>query len=213
MNKAILFDIDGTLLDTRKFVFGAVKYALAQSGYPYPSEKDLKKVMGKPLVEFYRGLLADIEPDKLSQLHRQFQEKNFHLIKAFPKTIKTIQILKESGFLLAAVSNRLRGSLVLSLKLTGIFDYFDTIVSADDVINPKPHQEHLFVALDSIQVQPENAYMVGDTDHDILAGQNAKVKTVGVTYGWFGSGIKKYKPDYLIDDIEELLRILKCAKI
>ncbi|MCL4366439.1 HAD-IA family hydrolase, partial [Patescibacteria group bacterium] len=100
-------------------------------------------------------------------------------------------------------------NILKSLKHVGILDYFDIVVGADDVNNPKPHQDHVLAALQKLGVEPENAYMVGDTDHDILAGKSAGVKTIGVTYGWLGQDIKKYKPDYVIDDIEQLLKILK----
>ncbi len=205
MKKAILFDIDGTVLDARDFVFDAVKYTLAQAGYPYPEEKVIKKAMGKPLVEFYKTLLSGIDPIKLSELHQEFQKENYHLIKLFPETQKTLKVLKASGFLMAAVSNRMRKSLLYSLKLTKILPFFDVVVAADDVTNPKPHQDHLLTALRSLQVKPEKAFMVGDTENDILAGKNAKVKTVGVTYGFGGKGISESYPDYVIDNIKELL--------
>lgn len=213
MKKAILFDIDGTLLDTRDFVFGSVKNCMAVHKLPGVSDKELKKVMGKALVEFYGTLFPGVDPSLLTKTHREFQENNFHLIKQFPKTKKTLQFLKKSGFLLAAVSNRMRESLVHSLKLAGIFDYFDTVVCADDVVNPKPHREHLLAALLDLKIGSENVYMVGDTENDILAGKNANIKTVGVTYGWLGKDIAKHNPDYVIDDIEDLFKILKCDKI
>jgi len=209
MKKAVLLDVDGTLLDAWNFVFNAVRHSLTAYGYPYPTEKNIKKVMGRPLTEFYELLLPETDPLILAKTHQKFQDENFHLVKAFPKAKKTLQNLKNSGFLIAAVSNRTRESLLRSLKAAEIFEYFDVVVSADDVRNPKPHKEHLLFALEQLQVKPANSYMVGDTDQDILAGKSAKVKTVGATYGFLGSEIKKYQPDYLIDDIEELLEILR----
>ena len=209
MKKAVLLDIDGTILDAWGFVFNAVRHSLTTHGYPYPAEKNIKKAMGRPLIEFYELLLPETDPLILAKTHQKFQEDNFHLVKSFPKAKKTLQNLKNSGFLVAAVSNRTRESLLRSLKVAEIFVYFDTVVGADDVRNPKPHKEHLLVALNQLKVTPANAYMVGDTDQDIVAGKSAKVKTVGVTYGFLGPEIKKYNPDYLMDDIEELLEILK----
>ena len=92
-------------------------------------------------------------------------------------------------------------------------EYFDVIVAADDVVNPKPHKDHLLVALEYLKIQPEEAFMVGDTENDILAGKNAGVKTVGVTYGWMGKDIAKHKPNYVIDDMDQLTEILKYDKI
>ncbi len=213
MKKAILFDIDGTLLDTQEFVFDAVKYAFSESGYPYPTEREFKKVTGLPLVEFYSKLLPGDASEKLATLHREFQQENFHLVKPFSKTKKTLKTLKNAGFALAAVSNRTRESLVKSLKFTGIFDFFEVVICADDVVNAKPHQDHLFAALKLMQIKPEDACIIGDTENDILAGKNAKIKTIGVTYGWLGKDIAKYNPDYVVNDIEEIFKILECDKI
>ncbi|MBI2086378.1 HAD hydrolase-like protein [Candidatus Daviesbacteria bacterium] len=66
----------------------------------------------------------------------------------------------------------------------------------------------MLTALGKLGVEPINAYMVGDTGDDILAGKNAGVKTVGVTYGFLGKDIAQYNPDFIIDDIEELFKIL-----
>lgn len=212
MKKAVLFDIDGTLLDAWDFIFDAVKYAVTAHGLPYPEEKNFKKALGKPFAETYRLLLPDVDPlmlEKIQDAHRKFQNENFHLIKPFPKTKSTLIKLKIGGFKIAAVSNRVRESLVRSLEDAKILDYFDTVVGPDDVKNPKPHKEHLLFALEKLRVNPANSYMVGDTPHDILAGKSAKVKTVGATYGFVGKKIAKFKPDFLIDDISELLKILK----
>lgn len=209
MKKAILFDVDGTLLDSYEFVFGAVKFALNTQGYPYATKKNLQKAQGKPLVEFYKTLIPGADSAVLAEAHIQFQHKNFHLVKSFPKINKTLKILKRSGYSLAVISNRLRDSLLVSLKQAGILSYFDVIVAADDVVNTKPHKDHIMTALEKLEVKSENAFMVGDTEHDILAGKNAGVKTVGVSFGWMGKDINKYNPDFIIDDIEELLKILK----
>lgn len=213
MKKAVLFDIDGTLLDTYNFVFHAVKHSVTVHGYSYPAKEKIGEAMGKPLLEFYEVLVPEANPSMLAKSHVEFQQENFHLAKPFQKAKKILKHLKNSGFLIGAVSNRLKESLLHTLKRAKLYDYFDVIISADDVVNPKPHPRHLLAALNKLEVKPENSYMVGDTENDILAGKNAKVKTIGVTYGFLGKDIAEHNPDYLIDDIEELLKILKYANI
>ncbi len=208
MKKAILFDVDGTLLDTYNFVFDAVKYTTAFYNHSYPSDINIKTALGKPLLEFYQTLIPEGNMIELSETHKQFQQENFHLVKPFKATKEVLKTLKDKGFLLAGVSNRLGYSLVYSLKVTKVARFFDVVVSADDVKNPKPHKEHVLTALGKLGVEPINAYMVGDTGDDILAGKNAGVKTVGVTYGFLGKDIAQYNPDFIIDDIEELFKIL-----
>lgn len=209
MKKAVLFDIDGTILDAKDFVYEARAYALKFHGYELPSEEVVENATGRAIKEFYHMIVPEADAAELAKTHQEFQEKNFHLVKPFPNTKKTLKALKKAGFAIAAVSNRTRESLHRSLKISKLIDYFEIVVSAEDVKNPKPHQDHVFAALNFMEVEPGNAYMVGDTEHDILAGKNAKVKTIGVTYGWLGKNIAKYEPDYLIDKIEELLSIVK----
>lgn len=209
MKKAVLFDADGTLLDSWDFIYDAVKYALSSQKLSQPTDKEIENSMGKALVAFYQALLPEADSSALAKAHREFQEKSFYTLKPFPKTKVTLAKLKDQGFLLAVVSNRTSNSLNRSLKLTKIFDYFDVIVSVDDISNPKPHKEHMLTALRKLKVDPESAYIVGDMEQDILGGKNAKVRTVGATYGFLGKDIAKYNPDYLIDDIEDLLKILK----
>lgn len=209
MKRAVLFDIDGTLLDTWDFVIKARDYSLSFHGYT-PSKEQLSKALGKPLIEFYKILAPGVDPLQLMQTHIEFQKQNPQLVQLFPKTKKILKYLKDHGFLLAAISNRMRQSLLKSLKETEIDNLFDVVLSVDDVKNPKPHKEHVLTALKLLKVELSNAYLVGDTGEDILAGKNAKIKTVGVTYGFLGKDIVKHNPDYVIDDISELLKILKC---
>lgn len=209
MKKAILFDIDGTLLNSWDFIYDAVKHAISTQQILQPTDEQIEDYIGKALVAFYQALLPEADSEALAKAHREFQERYFYTLKPFPKTRKTLIKLKNQGFLLAAVSNRTGNSLHRSLKLTKIFDYFDVIVSVDDVSHPKPHKEHLLTALRKLKVAPESAFMVGDMEQDILGGKNAKIKTIGVTYGFLGKDIAKHSPDYLIDDIEQLMDILK----
>lgn len=207
MKKAFLFDIDGTIIDSSDFVFTAVEYTLREHKLSVSEEK-LRRALGKSLVEFYKFLFPDKDYKLFTKTHHDFQQDKFYLGKTFKGVKKTLKKLKSEGFLLAAISNRARESLIKSLKVSKIFDYFDVIISADDIENPKPHKDHPLKALKILKVESKNAMIVGDTENDILAGKNAGIKTVGVTYGWIGKEIKNHNPDFVIDNISELLKII-----
>ena len=212
MKKAVLFDIDGTLIDTWDFVIGAFKYTLNFHNHPQPADKVIKSFMGKPLLEFYKAAFPNIQDaTQFAKTHHDYQVDKFDLGKPFPKVKQTLKKIKTQGIFIAAVSNRTKNSLHKSLKIAKIDQYFDLVVSAEDVKNPKPHKEHLMKALKHFKVSPKNAFMVGDTDHDIMAGKNAGTKTIGVTYGFFGQSIKETNPDFVIDDMKELLGVLKLS--
>lgn len=207
--KAVLFDVDGTLIDAYDFVFEAVKHTLTIHKHPFPSQKIIQKALGKSLLEAYKVFAPTIDPLILAKTHDEFQKGSIKLVKLFPKAKKVLEKLKKEGFLLGIVSNRTRKSLHYSLKLAEIHEYFDVVVSVEDIATPKPDKEHVLTALKQLKIHPKNAYMVGDTSADILSGKNAGVKTIGVTYGFAGKTITDHNPDFVIDDLEEILKVLK----
>lgn len=209
MKKAVLFDVDGTLIDSWDFIFGAVKHALQKHGHDISEEVLVSAMGGRPLLDYYKFLLPKADWEEIAKSHSDYQQDKFDLGKPFPGVAKILKKLKSQGLLIAAISNRTRISLKTTLDRAEFSRFFDIVVSADDVKNPKPHPEHVQAALAFLKVEPDHSFMVGDTDHDILAGKNAGVKTIGVTYGFFGKSIKDHNPDFVVDDLEEILTILK----
>jgi pyrophosphatase PpaX len=166
--------------------------------------------MGKPLEEAYCLLSPYSDPLSLCEVHRVFQLKNLHLPVALPHSEETLRQLKESGRKIAAVTTRQRTS-IKTLAQTGLLQYFDVIITGEDILHPKPHPEPLLKALQKLVVEPEKSIMIGDTEADILAGKNAGIRTVGVSYGFAGPGIIQYDPDFLVDDILDVLKITLCG--
>lgn len=207
--KAILFDADGVLLDTWDFIFGALEYTMATHNLPQPAKELVSKAMGHPLLEFYKVIVPDKDPRQFAFIHHQYQSNRFDLSKPFKGALKTLKQLRKKGYLIGVISNRTKDSLFISLKQAKLLKLVDVVISAEDVKNTKPHKEHVLYALKTLKVKPKDAVVVGDTENDILAGKNAKVKTIGVTYGFLGEDIKLLNPDFVIDNIEGLLGIIK----
>lgn len=208
MKKAILFDIDGTLLDTKNYIFNAFNYALDSRGYK-KTKKEIESVMGKTLEKCYELLVPSQDPQLFCPLHVEYQQNNYHLIKPFPNLKKVLKKIKTSNILIAAVTNRSKHTLHKSLKDVSVHEYFDVILAVEDVANPKPHPEHALTALKKLGVKPENAYMVGDTQTDILLGKNAGIKTIAVTYGFGGKNMHASGADFVIDELKELLPLIQ----
>jgi pyrophosphatase PpaX len=206
--RAILFDIDGTLLDTFDFIYGAFDYALHLHGIePLPRDR-ISELMGGPLEEVYATMAPGFDTASLAEAHRVFQSEHLALASLFPHTLEVLEELKRRGLKLAAITTRSLRTSVRSLEMTGIAKYFDIIISAEDVSLHKPHPEPLLKALDGIGVKPEDAVMVGDTHADIMAGKNAGTRTVAALYGFGGKRLLDLKPDYAIDELGELLTIV-----
>lgn len=208
MIKAILFDIDGTVLDSHEFIYAAFQYTLKKH-QRIVAEDLIIKASGKPLLEFYQFILPDDDAEAMAQTHKDWQEDKHHLAKPFSKVVETLKQLKKKKIKLAGVSSRTSTSLVKSLKTHDVYQYFDLVLGFDDVKNPKPHPEQLLKAMKALKVKKTETLMVGDTEKDIQAGRAAGVKTVGVLYGWLGENIKHSRPDFVIDNLEQLLKVIK----
>ena len=204
---AVLFDVDGTLLDTFDFIYGAFEHAFEVHGVPPLSRDDISGLMGGPLEEVYATMAAEFDAKDLSETHRNFQANNLGLAKLFPSTAQVLEALKQRNIKLAAVTTRSKRTSVKSLEITGIAHYFDLVVSGEDVSRLKPDPEPIFRVLEHFGLMPSDAIMVGDTHADIEAGKNAGVKTVAALYGFGGERLIGLEPDYAIRDLRELLTI------
>ncbi|MBI3256052.1 MAG: HAD-IA family hydrolase [Candidatus Andersenbacteria bacterium] len=208
MIKAIQFDIDGTLLDTKNFIYQSFLHTFEVYGLTHLTAKDLGPVMGKPLEECLAILAPEIDTTEMAQAYRDWQATQMSLIIPFTNTLFTLQELRKRGIKLAAVSTRKRTTND-SLKQTGVFELLDTVVTGDDVKEFKPDPEGLFVALERLEVEPAHAMMVGDTGVDVEAGRNANMATAGATYGFFTrEKMEALKPNYLLHDVSDILELV-----
>src|SRR3989338_673705 len=130
--RAILFDIDGTLLDTADFIVQSFHSALTAHALPLEARQKLLKRVGPPLEEVYRALTGLNDPTSLIDAHRAFQKTHLHLSRTFPRTYDTVQTLFHQGKKLAAVTTRSRENSSLTLEQAGILPFFDSVISAED---------------------------------------------------------------------------------
>lgn len=208
--KAVLFDIDGTLLDTREFIIQATEHALQMCGYPVVDRETISKTVGEPFPKYYHLLAGDkADTNELINFHRDFQFENLPLSIPFKNSIYVLKKLIQRGYKLAAVTTRHSNTSHLTLKGSGIFDMFNAVITIDMVPETKPDPIPLFRALDILQEKPEQAVMIGDSHLDIQAGKNAGTRTIRATYGFHKDNLHNPEPDFFINDIEELLDILK----
>ena len=206
--RAVLFDIDGTLLNTFEFIYGSFEHALALHGYEPVTREHISATMGGPLTDCYRALVAGCDADILAESHRQFQADHLELVELFPSTIAVLDELKRRSMKLGAITSRSLRTSVKSMEVTGLVGYFDIILSAEDVINHKPHREPLDKAMAALGVSPHETVMVGDTTADIHAGKNAGTHTIAALYGFGGAGLVTTQPDVSIEELGEILELV-----
>src|SRR3712207_456264 len=152
--RAVLFDVDGTLLDTTEFIYGGFDHALAAHGHPVVERTHYARVMGKPLEVCYTELAPGCDPILLCETHRTWQAGNLHLSTPYPETIRVLRTLHDAGLRLAAITSRSRRTSVQTIELAGLAEYLDLILSFEDVTAIKPDPAPLLAALDRLAVPP-----------------------------------------------------------
>ncbi len=210
----MLFDVDGTLLDTTEFILGAYEYAFASFSVKAPPREQLTLMVGRPLEECYQELLPAATPEQVAELcirHRDFQVEHPELSFPYDGVGALLTDLRNAGIRLGAVTNR-RKTARMTLERAGLGSLLDVVVDGDDVLNHKPNPEGVLRALTAVNVAPAEAFMVGDAPVDIHAGRAAGAKTVGVTYGFQGELIRDTEPDYVVSRVEDLRPLLLTAR-
>src|SRR3989338_8469755 len=180
--KAVIFDADGTILDTRELIYQAYRHVLSFHGYAVPDKETLfEEVRGNPAEITYAKYAIKHDPDALVDIHRKFQAEHLDLWSAYEGLHDLIQTIRGAGIQIGICTSRGRNVLPM-LQHIGVSNLFGAIVHADMVQNHKPHPEPLLKVLAELGVAPEHAVMVGDTDADIGAGKSAGVAfTIGIT--------------------------------
>ena len=206
---AILFDVDGTLLDSAEFVLGAVEHSLSAHDHAPPPRERIATIMGPPLAECYRRLAPELDADRLCEAHRAWQRDRMHLVRPFPNAVHTLQTLREAGIRCGAVTARSRVSSLGTLDGAGLAELLEVVISAEDTPRTKPYPDPVFAALAKFGVDPVGAVMVGDTASDIEAGRAAGVTTIGVLYGFFGEALRESQPDHVVSDISGVLGFVR----
>jgi pyrophosphatase PpaX len=205
----LLFDLDGTLIDTNELIISSFLHTL---DIYYPNQykrEDVLPFIGPPLYDTFVKMDPDRVEEMITTYRKYNHEKHDELVTEFDGVFDTVKILHEKGLKLGIVTTKMRKTVDMGLKLTKLDQFFDVIVALDDVKNAKPDPEPVLLALKRLDSKPEEAIMIGDNYHDILAGKNAGTKTAGVAWSIKGKEfLASYEPDYMLEHMSDLLKIV-----
>ena len=199
---AVLFDLDGTLIDTVELILSSYRYTVkAHDLEPVPDAVWLEG-LGIPLRVQFRRFAAD--PGQVQAMVETYLEHNLAhhdtLVREYPGVLEAVEELHAAGLKLAVVTSKMHGGLERSLRAGGYEGLFDVVIGADDVENPKPHPEPVLRALESLRVDPGDAIFVGDSPHDMASGRAAGVRIAAATWGPFPrEALEAHRPDYWLE--------------
>lgn len=210
MLATMLFDLDGTLVDTNDLIIESFMHVMSGSPHAHKFTRGyIAETMGLRLREQLEEYTGTAEVDDLIATYRAFNAANHdRLVKPFPHMKETLKTLHRSGIRLGVVTSKIRTTVLMGLEIAGLLPFIEVIVSEEDVQQGKPNAEPVLKALELLKSDSSKALMVGDSHYDILAAKAAGVKSAAV--GWSLKGeafLKSYSPDYYIRDAWELIEI------
>ena len=219
MIKAVIFDMDGTILDTLLDIQIAVNHACELMGLNTQSLKKIRDSVGNGAYTLMKRVVPseytkeDIQT--FFNIYQAYYDEN-HTRNTGPYSgiLDVLKSLKEQGYLLGVVSNKFE-HLVKNLNQEMFHGYFDVSIGETKGVPIKPAPDMLYRALAMLDVSKDEAIFVGDSDTDIITAKNANMKSIGVTWGFrdedvlikHGASIIIHQPKDLLDLLEKGLHV------
>lgn len=206
----IVFDLDGTLVDSLEDIIYSFRHAFGEHGLEAPEEKAVRALVGRPLDEMYGNFVDGERIPALAAAYRRHYPKNFtRRTRIFPGVLDVLCALREEGFLLAVATTKRTAMARALVSAVGLEDWVDHVQGTDDFPHkPAPH----VVQLAAQVAGGDAAWMVGDTVGDILAGKAAGARTYAVTWGTDDEAkLAGARPDAMGEDLGELPEIVRRA--
>lgn len=215
MKKYVLFDFDGTLVNTNDVILASWQHTYKHYCGHEVDEDRITACFGEPLLVTMAREFPDVDPEESAAVYRKFQVENADkLVTIFPGIVELLDTLKKEGYVMGIVTSRTRESALRYMNMLGIADYFKDMVSCEDTDIHKPNPEPLLLGMEKIGANAEESVMVGDSPFDIKCANNAGVDAVMVDWRITcdsTSPIEDAKVDYWIRkpmDLAELLKTL-----
>ncbi len=208
--KSILFDVDGTLINSEKGLLGAYKCALKNIGMPIPEDRVLRRCLGPSPRQSLKEVLG-VPDDKMELayiLNRGYfltqGYKDFEIIKGMDALVKD---LHAAGYKLFTASTKVEWVCELCMQRMGLFDYFTKVCGASNDNETRVKKEDVINY--AISCGAEDAIIVGDRMFDINGGKACGIDSIGITFG-FGEAeeIMAHKPTYVCNSVEDIRKIL-----
>jgi len=217
LKELLIFDLDGTLINSVPDLATSINFMLNKLNRKTFSEDEIHKWVGNGATALVKRALSGSR--EIQNIDKTFFNEAFEIFMTYyqnnvcektilyPNVKETLQKLQNKK--LAIVTNKPYKFIKPILKKLDI-NMFDLYIGADSLDEKKPSPKPLLYVCDKFNIHPRNTIMIGDSKNDIISAKNANIESVGVTWGYnYGESIEKYNPDYIIDDMQKLLEIIK----
>ena len=210
MIKAVLFDLDGTLINTNELICKSFDHTFREGLNLEVSKNEITSMFGQPLQESFKKYTNEENIENLISMYRTYNEElHDDMCDAFDEVDDLLKELKRKGIKIGIVTSKREILAIRGMEISKIINYMDVIVTPEYTKKHKPEGEPALYACEKLNVKPEDTIMVGDSHFDLLCGKNAGCKTCGVKYTALDiKRLEKVKPNYFIDSPIELLKYI-----
>jgi phosphoglycolate phosphatase len=214
---SVIFDLDGTLVDTAPDLHASLNHSLKQAGRETVEIEQVRHMVGQGArVLLKRGLTATggiPEDEEFEQLVTAFFEYyQDHLADTslpYDGVISALDLCRSEGYKLGVCTNKPYGFALPLLQKLDMTGYFAGITGGDSFDYRKPDARHISGTLTKMGVTGGKAIMIGDSENDILAATNARIPSIAVTFGYTAIPVQELGPDHVIDHFDELVPLIK----
>lgn len=208
--KLIIFDLDGTLVNSIIDITNSLNYAIEPYGLGTKTVEEVRQLVGEGITKVIERVLGDERLNLREDVVKRFLDfYSEHIVDntvPYPDVRETLERL--NGYKKAVISNKREAFSIKVLQGVDLIRHFDMVVGSDSTEEKKPSPVPLLHVLSTLGFEPGDAIMVGDSNHDIEAGKRAGVKTVGVTYGYRDKAYLS-EADFIIDRMSELPSVIQ----
>src|SRR5690554_1256506 len=206
----VLFDLDGTIVDTNELIIESFLHVLNAKLAMKITREQLIPEMGGPLVDQFQYFIGRSDVDQQVADYREYNlMRHDEMVSVFPYVNEVVHAFANNGIKMGVVTTKMRDSTNRVLQMFDLLPYMHTIITLDDVEHAKPHPEPVLRALDQLQADPKATIMVGDSSFDIVSAQQAGVRSAAVAWSLKGAeALSAYNPDWMLNDMRDLYDIV-----
>ena len=206
MIKTILFDLDGTLIDTPPVIIETFKELFETYIKDVKLTDEMyESFLGQSLYVTFMQYVDQARVSELVDIYRDVSEKKLeHTLRAYPYAQSTLKAIKKKKIPIGIVTSKLKTVALSHLKKVGLDDFIDYIIGYEDVEHHKPDPEPLLKALTYFNAKPDEAIYIGDHENDIKAAKKAGMMSCAVTYSLRLDKMLLEQPDFVIDELRHI---------
>ncbi len=206
----IIFDIDGTLSSTNALIFASFNHISKKYLNRTFTDSELIALFGPTEDVILKKWCGDDYEKARSEYYEYYSDNHHNMASGYPGIKELLQKLKSAGLLLSIYTGKGKEAASITLRKIGCYDFFDMIITGDDVENHKPSGEGIVKFIAEFNLDPRRVLMIGDAPSDIKAAKAAGVKVASVLWDAYArEEVLKLDSDFLFHTVEELEQFLK----